>query len=256
MRGAPVPPVRPAVNPVRLRCRSLVRRREGRPGDGDLMRVGADDGDEIHWRREPAREQHRCGLACPAEAGRRRRRDAARRSPGRPRTRRVPRRPQRAAGRCLLRAGPLRGGERRGRRRTAAERPPPRRDGSLDEGPSSPSARRCVRPPTPSAHTVPRVRPSTSTPYVNTGSATRLTDSLCQLVRGTEGVRITLLWAVSAGTPHGCPARPAPVVFTPGDLTALELAGRHYSAHEPSPRWTVTPAMCLYVVLWLASIVD
>ncbi|UNZ20357.1 hypothetical protein [Streptomyces sp. 891-h] len=66
------------------------------------------------------------------------------------------------------------------------------------------------------------------------GCCAELTESLCQMVRGTEGVRITLGWSRTAGTPQGCPQRPLPVVFTPGDLAALELAGRHYERAEPS----------------------
>lgn len=78
---------------------------------------------------------------------------------------------------------------------------------------------------------------------VERGVCHEMTDSVHQLVRGTEGVRITVEWSRAAGTPEGCPERPAPIVFTPGDIPALEQAGRHYVRDEPSVPVRVTVAV-------------
>ncbi|MEV7370442.1 hypothetical protein AB0O51_06095 [Streptomyces sp. NPDC090301] len=69
---------------------------------------------------------------------------------------------------------------------------------------------------------------------VEAGVSRELTEALVALVRGTEGARIALEWAPSAGAPAGCAARPEPVEFSPGDLPALREAGARYLTDEPS----------------------
>ncbi|MEK9523818.1 hypothetical protein MIU24_31230 [Streptomyces venezuelae] len=69
---------------------------------------------------------------------------------------------------------------------------------------------------------------------VEAGVSRELTEALVALVRGTEGARIALEWAPSAGAPEGCAARPAPVEFSPGDLPALREASARYLTDEPS----------------------
>ncbi|WP_369201436.1 hypothetical protein [Streptomyces sp. PU-14G] len=72
------------------------------------------------------------------------------------------------------------------------------------------------------------------------GCCAELTESLCQLLRGTEGVHIRLGWSCTAGTPDGWEPRPEPFRFAPHDLPALEEAGRHYVRTEPSVPVRVT----------------
>ncbi|TGZ09917.1 hypothetical protein E5Z02_12795, partial [Streptomyces rhizosphaericola] len=47
----------------------------------------------------------------------------------------------------------------------------------------------------------------------------------------------------AAGTPDGCPARPAPVEFSPGDLPALRSAGARYLREEPAVPVRITGAV-------------
>lgn len=75
---------------------------------------------------------------------------------------------------------------------------------------------------------------------VTDGCCAELTESLCHLLRGTEGVRISCCWSATAGAPPGGPPSPAPLRFAPGDLPALEAAGRHYVGSEPSVPVRVT----------------
>lgn len=69
---------------------------------------------------------------------------------------------------------------------------------------------------------------------VELGVCHELVEALISLVRGAEGVRIFVAWSPSEGPPPGCPARPEPVEFTPGDLPALQQAAQRYVRDEPS----------------------
>ncbi|WP_030968695.1 hypothetical protein [Streptomyces sp. NRRL S-1824] len=78
---------------------------------------------------------------------------------------------------------------------------------------------------------------------VEAGVSRELTQAVIALVRGSEGTRISLAWAPAAGTPEGCPARPEPVEFSPGDLPALRLAGARYIEDEPAVNVQITGAV-------------
>ncbi|WUS96027.1 hypothetical protein OHA46_04710 [Streptomyces sp. NBC_00708] len=78
---------------------------------------------------------------------------------------------------------------------------------------------------------------------VAAGVSRELTEALVALVRGSEGAAIALDWAPAAGTPDGCPARPEPVEFTPGDLPALRRAGARYLRDEPAVTVRITGAV-------------
>ncbi|MCX5225052.1 hypothetical protein ABZY16_28205 [Streptomyces sp. NPDC006553] len=78
---------------------------------------------------------------------------------------------------------------------------------------------------------------------VEAGVSRELTEALVALVRGTEGARIALEWAPSAGAPEGCAARPEPVEFSPGDLPALREASARYLTDEPSVPVRLTGAV-------------
>ncbi|WP_299541048.1 hypothetical protein [uncultured Streptomyces sp.] len=78
---------------------------------------------------------------------------------------------------------------------------------------------------------------------VRAGVSRELTEALVALVRGSEGARIAVDWAPAAGPPEGCPARPEPVEFSPGDLPALGLAAGRYLREEPSVGVRVTGAV-------------
>ncbi|MGA5196891.1 hypothetical protein [Streptomyces exfoliatus] len=78
---------------------------------------------------------------------------------------------------------------------------------------------------------------------VETGVSRELTEALVALVRGTEGARVALEWAPSAGAPEGCAARPEPVEFSPGDLPALREASARYLTDEPSVPVRLTGAV-------------
>ncbi|MBT2379396.1 hypothetical protein AMK21_26195 [Streptomyces sp. CB00316] len=78
---------------------------------------------------------------------------------------------------------------------------------------------------------------------VAAGVSRELTEALVTLVRGTEGAGVDLRWAPAAGTPDGCPARPAPVEFSPGDLPALRSAGARYLREEPAVPVRITGAV-------------
>ncbi|UZJ32267.1 hypothetical protein [Streptomyces endophytica] len=78
---------------------------------------------------------------------------------------------------------------------------------------------------------------------VELGVCHELVQALIALVRDAEGVRIAVEWSPAAGPPAGCPARPEPVEFSPGDLPALEQAARRYVRDEPSLPVRVTGAV-------------
>ncbi|MFB6781175.1 hypothetical protein ACFCX0_28080 [Streptomyces sp. NPDC056352] len=78
---------------------------------------------------------------------------------------------------------------------------------------------------------------------VEAGVSRELTEAVIALVRGSEGARISLAWAPAAGTPEGCPARPEPVEFSPGDLPALRRAGARYQQDEPAVAVRITGAV-------------
>ncbi|MEU9504125.1 hypothetical protein [Streptomyces sp. NPDC048196] len=78
---------------------------------------------------------------------------------------------------------------------------------------------------------------------VELGVCHELVQALIALVRDAEGVRISVEWSPAAGPPAGCPARPEPVEFSPGDLPALEQAARRYVRDEPSLPVRVTGAV-------------
>ncbi|MGV4887643.1 hypothetical protein DKG34_11795 [Streptomyces sp. NWU49] len=69
---------------------------------------------------------------------------------------------------------------------------------------------------------------------VEAGVSQELTEALVDLVRGTEGARISVAWAPAAGVPEGCAARAEPVEFSPGDLPVLREAGARYRRAEPA----------------------
>lgn len=69
---------------------------------------------------------------------------------------------------------------------------------------------------------------------IEAGVSRELADALIALVRGSEGVRIALAWAPTAGVPAGCAARPEPVEFSPGDLPVLREAAARYTRDEPA----------------------
>lgn len=78
---------------------------------------------------------------------------------------------------------------------------------------------------------------------VAAGVSRELTEAVIALVRGSEGAGIALEWAPAAGTPDGCPARPEPVEFSPGDLPALRRAGARYLRDEPAVPVRITGAV-------------
>lgn len=78
---------------------------------------------------------------------------------------------------------------------------------------------------------------------VEAGAGRELTEALIALVQGSEGAGIALQWAPAAGIPEGCPARPEPVEFSPGDLPALRRAGARYLRDEPAVTVRITGAV-------------
>ncbi|WP_406015528.1 hypothetical protein OG520_32825 [Streptomyces sp. NBC_00984] len=78
---------------------------------------------------------------------------------------------------------------------------------------------------------------------VEAGVSRELTEAVVALVRGSEGAGIALEWAPAAGPPEGCPARPEPVEFSPGDLPALRRAGARYLRDEPAVTVRITGAV-------------
>ncbi|WP_431945939.1 hypothetical protein [Actinacidiphila sp. bgisy167] len=68
---------------------------------------------------------------------------------------------------------------------------------------------------------------------VGLGVCHELADSLVRMVRGTEGVLVSLAWAPAAGPPTGFTTVPEPVEFSPGDLPALVAASERYVRAEP-----------------------
>lgn len=75
------------------------------------------------------------------------------------------------------------------------------------------------------------------------GVCHELAEALTALVRGTEGVRITLAWAPAHPPPEGSAAAPEPVEFTPGDVPALQRAAVRFRAREPSLPVRLTAAV-------------
>ncbi|WP_019360021.1 hypothetical protein [Streptomyces sp. AA1529] len=202
-------------------------------GDTESVMRGAADDDEIHWRRELPAGNTAAAWRARQKLG--------------------------TAARAMLRAGALATqrsagfhgarGDRRAdaftRRARYAEAPEESAAGrtltaSAPPGPPDGGGRelavlcRALRA---TARAVCRYRATGATEHfdaaVADGCCAELTDALCQLVRGTEEVRITLAWSRTAGAPRDCPRRPPALVFTPADLPALELAGRHYVRVEP-----------------------
>ncbi|MFF2719568.1 hypothetical protein [Streptomyces sp. NPDC058011] len=78
---------------------------------------------------------------------------------------------------------------------------------------------------------------------VAAGVSRELTEALVTLVRGSEGAGIDVRWSPATGVPDGCPARPAPVEFSPGDLPALRSAGARYLREEPAVPVRITGAV-------------
>ncbi|GAA2979510.1 hypothetical protein [Streptomyces fulvorobeus] len=78
---------------------------------------------------------------------------------------------------------------------------------------------------------------------VAAGVSRELTEAVIALVRGSEGAGVAVEWAPAAGTPDGCPARPEPVEFSPGDLPALRRAGARYLRDEPAAAVRITGAV-------------
>ncbi|MFF3764026.1 hypothetical protein ACFYYR_08035 [Streptomyces sp. NPDC001922] len=78
---------------------------------------------------------------------------------------------------------------------------------------------------------------------VGMGMCHELAESVVALVRGSEGLRVTLDWSPAAGVPEGFARRPEPVEFSPGDLPALREAGARYARDEPSVPVRVTGAV-------------
>ncbi|MER5361634.1 hypothetical protein [Streptomyces sp. NPDC002785] len=78
---------------------------------------------------------------------------------------------------------------------------------------------------------------------VEAGGSRELTEAVIALVRGSERAAIALEWAPAAGIPDGCPARPEPVEFSPGDLPALRGAGVRYLQDEPAVTVRITGAV-------------
>lgn len=66
------------------------------------------------------------------------------------------------------------------------------------------------------------------------GVCHELIEAITTLVRGSQGIRVTLDWAPAVPPPQGFAARPEPVEFSPGDLPALRAAGARYVRDEPS----------------------
>lgn len=206
------------------------------------MRVGADDGDHIHWRRELPDNNRAAAWRARQKLG--------------------------ATARAMLRAGALAARERTGYHGARGERHAQAYADSarFDEGDGVTEGGRLLTARTPAegegardalialcralratADAVCRYRATGAMEAFDAavahGVSHELTDAVHQLVRGTEGVRITVGWSPTAGTPEGCPERPLPVVFTPGDIPALEQAGRRYVREEPSVPVRVTGAV-------------
>ncbi|MCX5371212.1 hypothetical protein [Streptomyces sp. NBC_00103] len=78
---------------------------------------------------------------------------------------------------------------------------------------------------------------------VEAGASRELTEALITLVRGTEGARIAVEWAPTAGVPEACAAGGEPVEFSPGDLSVLREAGARYLRAEPSVPVRITGAV-------------
>ncbi|MFG2225640.1 hypothetical protein [Streptomyces sp. NPDC048644] len=78
---------------------------------------------------------------------------------------------------------------------------------------------------------------------IGLGVCHELAQALIALIRDAEGLRIAVDWSPGAGPPAGCPARPEPVEFSPGDLPALQRAAQRYVRDEPSLPVRVTGAV-------------
>jgi hypothetical protein len=75
------------------------------------------------------------------------------------------------------------------------------------------------------------------------GVSRELIASVVQLVRGSEGARITLAWSPAVGVPQGFGNRRLLLEFSPGDLPALEAAGERLERIEPAVDVEVTGAV-------------
>lgn len=78
---------------------------------------------------------------------------------------------------------------------------------------------------------------------VEAGVSHELMEALVALVRGTEGARIAVEWAPSAGIPEGGATPAEPVEFSPGDLPVLREAGARFLREEPSVPVRLTGAV-------------
>ncbi|MBE9499461.1 hypothetical protein IHE61_17705 [Streptomyces sp. GKU 257-1] len=213
-------------------------------GDTESVMRGAADDDEIHWRRELPAGNTAAAWRARQKLG--------------------------TAARAMLRAGALATqrsagfhgarGDRRAdaftRRARYAEAPEESAAGrtltaSAPPGPPDSGGRelavlcRALRA---TARAVCRYRATGATEHfdaaaVADGCCAELTDALCQLVRGTEEVRITLAWSRTAGAPRDCPRRPPALVFTrptcphsnsPGGTTCASSPRYRCGSREPS----------------------
>ncbi|MGW1158271.1 hypothetical protein ACWD5Q_09170 [Streptomyces sp. NPDC002513] len=78
---------------------------------------------------------------------------------------------------------------------------------------------------------------------VEAGVSRELTEALVALVRGSEGARVAIAWAPSAGVPEGGAPPAEPVEFSPGDLPVLREAGARFLREEPSVPVRITGAV-------------
>jgi hypothetical protein len=78
---------------------------------------------------------------------------------------------------------------------------------------------------------------------VRLGLSRELVRSVVLLVRGSEGVRVSLHWSAQAGPPPGFGSRRPAVEFSPGDLPALEAAADRLERSEPAVDVELTGAV-------------
>jgi len=86
-------------------------------------------------------------------------------------------------------------------------------------------------------------RPDAFDDGVLLGVSRELVASVVRLVRGSEGVRITLSWSPVVGAPQGFADRRLLLEFSPGDLPALEGAVQRLERSEPALEVEVTGAV-------------
>ena len=75
------------------------------------------------------------------------------------------------------------------------------------------------------------------------GVSRELVGSVVRLVRGSEGVGITLAWSPAVGVPQDFGDRRLLLEFTPGDLPALEAAAERLERSEPAVDVELTGAV-------------